>query len=209
MRPCPVIAGLEGTKLMTHAAGTVVGLSLPFLVIVIVLLRLSIKRVPPYHARNVVRLGGPGPQRILGHAYDVPGPNWAGRFLRTLGPGLHMVIPGLDQVGAPIDLRDQVTSLTGQPVSTADDQRVAVDVVVSFQVTNPRAEVEKIGDQRLAVEHLVSHLLVEFIGHSDLEQVLASRDQLSAQLRDQLDSVSGEWGIRVSVAEIRSIIRER
>jgi hypothetical protein len=193
---------------MAHAAGTVIGLALVPSIILIVLLSLSIKRVPSHHARNVMRLGGPGPQRIGRQAFDIPGPNWAGRFHRTLGPGLHMVIPGLDQVGAPLDLREQVALLAGQPAVTADNHRVTVDTSVSFQVTNPRAAADKIGDQKLAVEHLVSGLLVGLIGHSDLDKVLASRDQFSAQLRDRLDSVADEWGIRFSLAEIRSIVPE-
>jgi regulator of protease activity HflC (stomatin/prohibitin superfamily) len=193
---------------MAHTAGTIVGLVLPFLIILIFLLSRSIKRVPPDHARNVVRLGGPGPQRILDQEWDISGPNWAGRFHRTLGPGLHMVIPGLDEVSAPIDLREQVVLLTDQPVIIADNQPVTVDTLVSFQVTNPRAAIDKCGDQKLAVERLVSYMLLDFIGHSDLEQVLASRDKFSAQLRDRLDSLSDEWGIRVSFVEIRSIVPE-
>jgi len=54
----------------------------------------------------------------------------------------------------------------------------------------------------------VSNLLVDLIGHSDLEQVLASRDQFSTQLRDRLDGVSDESGVRVSFAVNRSIVPE-
>jgi regulator of protease activity HflC (stomatin/prohibitin superfamily) len=117
-----------------------------------------------------------------------------------------MVVPGLDQVGAPIDLREQVALLAGQPAITADNHRVTVDTAVSFQVTNPGAAADRIGDQKLAVDRLVTNLVVGFIGGSDLDHVLASREQFSAQLRDRLDNIADEWGIRVSLVEIRSIV---
>lgn len=183
---------------MSTAAGTAVGIILPILAILALPLGMSVKWVPRDHARNVMRQRKNwwGPPMI-----------WpADRFLRTLGPGLHMVIPGLDSVGSPIDLREQAVSLTGQRVVTADGQAVNVDTLVSFRVTNPRPAAEAIGDPKLAIERFVSVTLLGFIGRSDLAHVLASRDNICAQLREKLDEISGEWGIRVSRAEIRSIV---
>ena len=118
-----------------------------------------------------------------------------------------MIIPGVDRAGTPIDVRPQVVSLSQREI-TADNQAVTVETVVSFQVTNPRAAADECGDQRLAVEQHVSGLLPALIGSTGLEQVLASREKFSTELRERLESVSDKWGIRVSSAEVRSIADE-
>lgn len=137
------------------------------------------------------------------------GPTWwpPEDFHRSLGPGLHFVIPGVQSVGAPIDLREQVVLLTSQPIITSDNQAVTVETLVSFQVTNPQAAVE-CGDQKQAVERLVSAVLLGAAGHRDLPQILASRDQLDARMREKLDSLSDQLGVQVNLAEVRSICPE-
>ncbi len=171
----------------------------PILAVLIYLLSLSIRWVPRNHARNVIRWR----KWWFGAPWLWP----ADRFHRTIGPGLHMIIPGVDRAGPPIDVRPQVVSLSQREI-TADSQAVTVETVVSFQVTNPRAAADECGDQRLAVERHVSSLLLSLIASTDLEQALASRDKFSTELRERLERVSDKWGIRVSSAEVRSIADE-
>lgn len=175
---------------MSSAMTIVIGSITLVAVYGIVGLSLSIKHVSPGHARNVSRL----PLYF----------SWEERPLRTLGPGWHLVFPGRDHVGDPIDLREQVASFAGQRVLTADHMGVIVDAVLSFQVTEPRAAFE-IGDQNKAVERLVPRLLSYIIGGMSVEQTLASRDKINTDLRKRLDDVSGEFGIRVSSADVLSV----
>lgn len=159
----------------------------------IVGLSLSIKRVPPGHARNVTRLP------LTYARWDTEGEKH-----RTLGPGWHLVFPGRDRMGKPIDVREQVLSMAGRRVLTADKVTVAVDTVLSFQVTDPLAAFT-VGSQSEAVERLVPMLLSEIIGSLDLQQTLATRDEISTGLRERLNDVSSTLGIRVSSVEVRSI----
>jgi hypothetical protein len=177
--------------------GTTVALGLIALVAIygIVALSLSIKRVPPGHARNVTRLP------LTYARWDTEGVKH-----RTLGPGWHLIFPGRDKVGGPIDVREQVMSLAGRRVTTADKLSVAVDTVLSFEVTDPLAAFA-VGSQNEAVERLVPMLLSEIIGSARLEQTLATRNEISIELHERLNDVQGTLGIRVRSVEVRSIAR--
>lgn len=160
----------------------------------IVGLSLAIKRVPPGHARNVARLP-------LTYA------RWETEESkkRTLGPGWHLVFPGRDKVSCPIDMRAQEFSLAGQVFRTADGAVVAVDTELSFQVTQPLAAF-LVGDQNQAVLKLVPMLLSQIIGGMSLEHTLAAADRITAELCEWLADASGKLGIRVSSANVRSIL---
>jgi regulator of protease activity HflC (stomatin/prohibitin superfamily) len=154
------------------------------IILFIIFLSRSIWVIPPARARNVERLG---------------------QFHKTLEPGLHFVLPVIDKVKDLIDLREQVVSFTGQRVITEDNVVVAIDTVLFFQVTDPRAADYEIVDYIQAIEQLAATMLRSVIGSMDLEQTLTSRDKINTLLRGVLDDASGKWGIRVTRVEIRSI----
>ncbi len=164
----------------------VVALVLTVIVVGLVILFLSrsIWLVPPARARNVERLG---------------------QFHKTLEPGLNFVIPMIDRVKDLIDLREQVVQFTGQRVITEDNVVVAIDTVLFFQVTDPRAADYEIVNYIQAIEQLAATMLRSVIGSMDLEQTLTSRDKINTLLRGVLDDASGKWGIRVTRVEIRSV----
>jgi regulator of protease activity HflC (stomatin/prohibitin superfamily) len=165
-----------------EVAGLVV--ALVAVIFMVVFLSRSIWLIPPSRARNVERLG---------------------QFHKTLEPGMHLVIPGIDRVKELIDLREQVVSFTGQRVITEDNVVVAIDTVLFFQVTDPRAADYEIVNYIGAIEQLAATMLRSVIGSMDLEQTLTSRDKINTLLRGVLDDASGKWGIRVTRVEIRSI----
>jgi|SRR5580658_8674906 regulator of protease activity HflC (stomatin/prohibitin superfamily) len=154
------------------------------IILFIVFLSRSIWLIPPSRARNVERLG---------------------QFHKTLQPGLNFVLPMIDKVKDLIDLREQVVSFTGQRVITEDNVVVAIDTVLFFQVTDPRAADYEIVNYIGAIEQLAATMLRSVIGSMDLEQTLTSRDKINTLLRGVLDDASGKWGIRVTRVEIRSI----
>src|SRR6266852_6369935 len=153
-------------------------------VLVVVFLSRSIWLVPPARARNVERLG---------------------QFHKTLVPGLHLVIPMIDRVKELIDLREKVVPFTGQRVITEDNVVVAIDTVLFFQVTDPRAADYEIVNYIQAIEQLAATMLRSVIGSMDLEQTLTSRDRINTLLRGVLDDASGKWGIRVTRVELKAI----
>src|SRR6266705_6740726 len=169
---------------MTPATVAIIVVAIFVDILIPVFISRSIWLVPPARARNVERLG---------------------QFHKTMEPGLHLVIPMIDRVKDWIDLREQVVSFTGQRVITEDNVVVAIDTVLFFQVTDPRAADYEIVNYIQAIEQLAATMLRSVIGSMDLEQTLTSRDKINTLLRGVLDDASGKWGIRVTRVEIKAI----
>jgi len=128
-----------------------------------------------------------------------------GRYQRTLGPGLAIVIPFIDKVRQLTDLREQVVSFPPQPVITEDNVSVGVDTVLYFTITDPKAELYEVANSLVAIEQLTVTTLRNIIGSLTLEQVLTSRDQVNDRLRIVLDERTGRWGIRVNGVELKAV----
>ncbi|MEP6853252.1 MAG: SPFH domain-containing protein [bacterium] len=128
-----------------------------------------------------------------------------GRYVRTAGPGLTLLVPFVDRMRPLMDLREQVVSFPPQPVITSDNLTVAIDSVIYFQVTNPRSASYEIQNYIQAVEQLTITTLRNVVGSLNLEQALTSRDAINTQLRVVLDEATGPWGIRVARVEIKAI----
>ncbi len=163
-------------------AGLIVLLAIAFLVLVT--LARSIRIVPQARAGVVERLG---------------------RYLRTLEPGLAVVVPYVDRVRPMIDLREQVVSFPPQPVITEDNLTVNIDTVIYYQVTDPKAATYEIANYIQAIEQLTVTTLRNVIGGMTLEQTLTSRDAINTQLRVVLDEATGKWGIRVNRVELKAV----
>jgi regulator of protease activity HflC (stomatin/prohibitin superfamily) len=128
-----------------------------------------------------------------------------GRYVRTQGPGVAILLPFVDRMRPLIDLREQVVSFPPQPVITSDNLTVAIDSVIYFQVTDPRAASYEIQNYIQAVEQLTITTLRNVVGSLNLEETLTSRDGINTQLRGVLDEATGPWGIRVARVEIKAI----
>jgi len=128
-----------------------------------------------------------------------------GRYTRTQGPGVAVLVPFVDRMRPLIDMREQVVSFPPQPVITSDNLTVGIDSVIYFQVTDPRAATYEIQNYIQAVEQLTITTLRNVVGALNLEQTLTSRDSINTQLRGVLDEATGPWGIRVARVEIKAI----
>lgn len=117
-----------------------------------------------------------------------------GRYLTTLDPGLHLLVPFIDRIRATVDLREQVVSFPPQPVITSDNLVVSIDTVIYFQVTDPKSAVYEIAEYITGIEQITVTTLRNLVGSMDLEQTLTSRDEINSQLRSVLDEATGRWG---------------
>jgi regulator of protease activity HflC (stomatin/prohibitin superfamily) len=154
------------------------------LAVVLILMARMVRIVPQARAAVVERLG---------------------RYVRTATPGLTVLLPFVDRMRPLIDLREQVVSFPPQPVITSDNLTVAIDSVIYFQVTDPRAATYEIQNYIQAVEQLTITTLRNVVGSLNLEQALTSRDEINTKLRGVLDEATGPWGIRVARVEIKAI----
>jgi len=128
-----------------------------------------------------------------------------GRYQRTLGPGMAIVVPFVDKVRPLIDLREQVVTFPPQPVITQDNVSVQIDTVLYFTITDPRAASYEIASPLQAIEQLTVTTLRNIVGALTLEEALTSRERVNTELRVVLDERTGKWGIRVNGVELKSI----
>ncbi|MFE5534874.1 SPFH domain-containing protein [Streptomyces sp. NPDC056492] len=128
-----------------------------------------------------------------------------GRYRRTLGAGLNIVVPFIDSIRNRIDLREQVVPLPPQPVITQDNLAATIDTVVYYQVTDPRPATYEVASYIQAIEQLTVTTLRNIIGGMDLEQTLTSREEINAALRGVLDETAGKWGVRVNRIQLKAI----
>jgi len=128
-----------------------------------------------------------------------------GRYQRTLQPGLNLIIPLVDRVNTKLDVREQVYSSDPKPVITEDNLVVAIDTVLYYQITDPRAAAYEVANYLHAIDQLTVTTLRNLIGSMDLERTLTSRETINTRLREVLDDATGKWGIRVNRVEIKAI----
>jgi regulator of protease activity HflC (stomatin/prohibitin superfamily) len=128
-----------------------------------------------------------------------------GRYSRTLGPGITLLVPFVDRLRPLIDLREQVVSFAPQPVITSDNLVVSIDTVLYFQVTDAKAATYEIANYIHGVEQLTVTTLRNVVGSFDLEKTLTSREEINTALRGVLDEATGKWGIRVNRVELKAI----
>lgn len=128
-----------------------------------------------------------------------------GRYHRTIGAGLVIIIPFIDRLKPLIDMRERVVSFPPQPVITEDNLVVSIDTVIYFQVTDPKSAIYEIENYIQGIEQLTVTTLRNVVGSLDLEAALTSRDSINAALRVVLDEATGKWGVRVNRVEIKAI----
>src|SRR4029450_4979344 len=98
-----------------------------------------------------------------------------------------LIVPFVDRVKPLIDLREQVVTFPPQPVITEDNLVVGIDTVIYFQVTDPKAVTYEVANPLQAIEQLTVTTLRNVIGGMTLEETLASRDKVNAQVRGGLE----------------------
>jgi len=128
-----------------------------------------------------------------------------GRYQRTIGPGVHLLVPMLDRVAMVVDMKETVQAFAPQPVITEDNVTIGIDTVVYYQVTDAVKARYEVANVLQAMEQLTITTLRNVVGAMTLEQTLTSRDSINSQLRSVLDEATEKWGVRVTRVELKSI----
>jgi len=127
-----------------------------------------------------------------------------GRFLSTKGPGLIIVLPGIDKM-VKVSLRLIALDVPPQDIITKDNVSVKVNAVVYFRVINPEKAVIEVEDYLYATSQLSQTTLRSILGAADMDELLSARDKINANLQTILDKRTDPWGIKVTNVEVKHV----
>jgi len=127
-----------------------------------------------------------------------------GRFWKVKGPGLVIVIPGIQQM-VRVDLRTIVMDVPPQDVISRDNVSVKVNAVLYFRVIDPERAIIQVEDYYAATSQLAQTTLRSVLGKHELDEMLAERDKLNTDIQRILDAATDTWGIKVTSVEIKHV----
>ena len=127
-----------------------------------------------------------------------------GRFWKVKGPGFIIVIPIIQQM-VRVDLRTIVMDVPSQDVISRDNVSVHVNAVVYFRVIEPDKAIIQVEDFYEATSQLAQTTLRSVLGQHELDEMLAERERLNADIQNVLDQQTDAWGIKVINVEIKHV----
>jgi regulator of protease activity HflC (stomatin/prohibitin superfamily) len=129
-----------------------------------------------------------------------------GKYTRTLKPGLNLIVPFIDTIGAKLSVMELVLPVPTQEVITKDNATVAVDGVAFYQVLDAARAAYEVQNLENAILNLVMTNIRTVMGSMDLDQLLSHRDEINVRLLSVVDAAATSWGIKASRIEIKDII---
>ncbi|HEX6302398.1 MAG TPA: slipin family protein [Acidimicrobiia bacterium] len=162
---------------------TAIGLAIAA-VLLITILRASVKILPEYQRGVLFRLG-----RVTGE---------------PRGPGLILIIPIVDRL-LRVSLRTVTQDIPPQDIITRDNVTVRVNAVTYFRVVDPNRAILEIEDYKFGTNQVSQTTLRSIIGQADLDQLLINRDEINRQLQQIIDGLTDAWGVKVSLVEVKDV----
>jgi len=163
--------------------GTLLTVIIVLVVIVLPILTASVKIVQEYERGVIFRLG---------------------RLVGARGPGLFVIIPFVDRM-VKIDLRVVTLEIPPQEVISKDNVTIRVSAVLYFRVLNPDNAVTRVADYVRATFQIAQTTLRSVLGQSELDELLAQREQINQRLQQIIDEQTEPWGIKVSTVEVKDV----
>lgn len=154
-----------------------------FVLLVLWILRASIRIVAEYERGVIFRLG-----RVIG----------------AKGPGLFFIIPIVDRM-VVVDIRVVTLDVPTQEAITKDNVTVKVNAVCYFRVLDPEAAVVNVVNFLMATQQIAQTTLRSVLGQSELDELLAEREQINHKLQMIIDEQTEPWGVKVSVVEVKDV----
>lgn len=154
-----------------------------FILVILALVSTAVKIVKEYERGVIFRLG---------------------RLVGAKGPGLFFIIPFVDRM-VKVDLRVVTLDIPSQEAITKDNVTLKVNAVAYFRVINPCDAIVKVEDYRRATWQIAQTSLRSVLGQSELDDLLARREEINLRLQRIIDEQTEPWGIKVSIVEVKDV----
>jgi len=127
-----------------------------------------------------------------------------GHFVGVRGPGWTFILPFIESF-VKVDLRTETLDVAPQKVITKDNIEVKLDAVIYLKVSDPAKAVLNVQDYKTAAVLYVESALREIAGRMTAEEIISNVDRINAQLRDDLQRIAQDWGVRVVSVELKRV----
>ncbi len=128
-----------------------------------------------------------------------------GKYLKTIMPGLHVLVPYIDNVSYKVTTKDLILDIPQQEVITRDNAVLVTNAIAFVKVTDTQSAVYGVTNFQIAVMNLVQTTLRAIIGAMELDEALSSRDQIKTKLKDSIADDVADWGLTLKSVEIQDI----
>ena len=142
--------------------------------------------------------------KIVPQGYNYTVENF-GRYVRTLTPGLNLIMPFVERIGHKMNMMEQVLDVPTQEVITRDNASVAADGVAFYQILDASSAAYEVSNLQYAILNLVMTNLRSVMGSKDLDDLLSNRDTISERILRVVDQAAHGWGIKITRIEIKDI----